>query len=222
MENKTPQNFRLLDTKQKLYCCLREYFDGLTGVWKEKIIDPQEVVEKDIVNIEKRPEFTPVIYIQKSKQLSESEYRVFSEKIYTNNPFIRNFKSFLRASSKEVKAEGFEETPEKYKDWYGTSLPLVPVNVREIGAIMKEHGELPKMIAHKEIITGIDFEDSLTLRMVKSQIIEERLKEIEGESNFSAEIVYLDSKIKGDFEDQIEIEAIEDKKGGSHYGVIKI
>ena len=215
------KEWSLLDTKSKQHCCLREYFERLDGEFKTKEIDLRGFVESEVVDIEKRPQFTPILSVSKSKQLGEKEYYMFSENIYTNNPFLRRFEGFLRANAEEIEAEKFDYTPENYrKDWYKTPFTLIPVDGHEFGAVLHEPKEKPKLIFHKEIIYGVDFEGKPTLRMVKAKTIDQKLKEIEKESNFSAMILYIGKNFSKNFEEKTD--ALEVKHGNVHFAITKI
>jgi hypothetical protein len=217
-------DFKLLDTKSKQYCCLREYFETLEGELKMNSIDPERIMEVKIVDLEKRPEFTPSIKVFKMKQLGEKRYQTFSENIYTYNAFLTYFKNFLRASAEEVEAEGFDKTPKKYvKGYYETPFALIPIDTREVGVVLRQPGELPKLLKHQEIFCGVDYSRKATLKLVKAETVDEKLKEIEKDANFSAAILNIDtSSIRnGRFENE-KLEAIEVKTPGLHYAVTGI
>jgi len=169
------KGFRLLGTKSKEYCLLREYFEtSYKGSIEKTIRDLNIISERKIDDLEKRPEFTPHIHVLNARQLSEKECYVLSERIYTNDPFLKGFKSFLRASAEEVEAEGFEDVPKGYEAWYKTPYTLVPVDIQEGGVVLHEPGKIPKLLNYKRKFQGVDYERKSTLRMVKAKTIEER------------------------------------------------
>jgi len=212
-------DFRLLDIKSKQYCCLRKYFETLKGELRMNSIDPERIMETEITDLEKRPEYTPCIGVLKIKQLGEHRCRTFSEIIYTHNAFLNYFKNFLRASAEDVEPKGFDKTPKNYvRGYYETPFALIPVDTGEVGVVLHQPGELPKLLKHQEIFLGVDFKRKATLRLV-----DEKLKEIEKDANFSAAITNIDTNsIKnGKFENEI-LEALEAKTRGSHYAVVGI
>ena len=215
------KGFRLLDTKSKEYCFLREYFETLDkGSIEKTIRDLNIISDRKIDDLEKLPEFTPYLDVFNVRQLDEKECYVLNERIYTNDPFLKRFRSFLRASAEEVEAEGFEDVPKGYEAWYKTPYTLVPVDIQEAGVVLHEPGKIPKLLNHKRVFRGVDYERRSTLRMVKAKTIEERLKEIEKVSDFSAMIVYTGPDYEKKFEE--ELEAFEVKQGKIHFAVTKI
>ena len=208
-----------MDTSEE-YCCLREYFEKLDGEPIVKEVTPELLVGRGIVDIEERPSYTSFLRVFKGRKLSENERYVFAENIYTNDPFLERFKSFLRASAEEVEAENFEDIPLGYgKDWYNTSHG-VPVVMHEARAVLHVPGKMPKLLKHKETFRGVDFSRKCTLRLVKAETINERLREIERKSNFSAMILYINKVSEEKLEE--ELKALEGKMGIIHYAVTKI
>ncbi len=205
--------FRLLKIKGN-HCHLRKYFDTLNGETDGKEISLHET--DYVKDLEERPEYFIGITTSEFKKLNDNTYAFF-ETIYTNEKFLSSFKSFLRASSKDVKAKEFENVPDRYRGWYKTPFTLISVDATEVGAILHEHGKLPKLIGHKEIFHGVDFNSSSTLRIVEAKTVEERLKEIEKEhsSHFSATIVQAFQSDKIAL--KVKTKALEIKQGGFHF-----
>ena len=206
-------NFRILDTKSKNYCILRNYFDS---VYKDskKVLSLNEITE--VPDKEQRPEYTSIIRVRKSNSTDKKSCFFMGESIYTNEDFLGRFKNFLRASSEEIEAENYEYVPKEYiKDWYKiSSLTLIPTEEHHIGSVLREPGKLPKL-SIDFVVEKLDPERNCTLKMIKAKTMDEKLKEIEEKSNFSAFIGYF--KNSRDY-----LKSIEVKHGLIHFANSKI
>jgi hypothetical protein len=215
-------DFRSLEIISESYdnrspCVLRDYFEKLEGNITNKEINL--TTTEGVVGIEHRPDFAAYINIQKFKELDEGCSFFFNESIETNEPFIVNFKSFLKASSRDVKSSGFEGVPETFKKWYKTPFTMIPVDVSAKMVTLRVPGDkLSTMLSYEEKIKGVDYDRSSTLRMVKAKTLEEKLTEIEKKAiRLSAMITYHPKDVvKGS------IEAMEVKHGFAHYALTRI
>ena len=207
-------NFSLLSNTEKIdSCILRKYFDGLGGEFTQKSINFVNL--EGIVDIEKRPEYSQTVFLNKFKKLADNVHYAFLETINTNKEFLNSFKGFLRANAEEVEAENFEEIPKSHRTWYSTPFSPVPVDTYETGIMLQNPGESPRLISHKEVFKGVDYSRNMTLRMIKPETIDEKINNIEKETNFSALILHIVSSRET-------LEALETKMGKIHYGVTRI
>lgn len=180
----------LSTTPEENHCILRSEFDSLEGEISMRKIGVEKT-DKDIKDLQERSEYHPHINVFQIKEVKNSNYLVFSEIIYANNPFLDQFESLLRRLTEPIQAEGFEGTPEKYKHYFGTEFTRIPGKGREVGVLMHLPGKLPKLLKRQEIIQGIDYSSSCTLKIIEPSLLYERLKGIENKGNFSATIQFF-------------------------------
>jgi hypothetical protein len=214
-------DFRPLEIVSKDYehrspCVLRDYFETLKGevASKEVALTTMEYV----VEPERRPEFTSYITVQKFKKLEDDARYFFNESIQTNDPFLGNFKNFLRASASDVTPKGFEDVPDIFKRWYKTPFTFVPVDLDAAMAVVKVPGEKLPTLLYEESFRGVDFSGKTVLRMIKSDTLDEKLKEMEKNAlRFSAMITHHPKDVVDG-----SLESIEVKHGFAHYALTRI
>lgn len=165
---------------------LREEFESFNGKFGMRTIDLYKVTN-EIVDLENRPEYCPNIHILQIKKLNEKWMYIFSERIYTNNQFLDNFEEFIRKNMVGIPAKDFDNVPEEYKHFFNTPYALVTCDINRTTLSISHPNGNYKSVAHDKF-KGVDFDTPGTLRMLKPEILYNKLDEIEKKSIFSVKI----------------------------------
>lgn len=176
---------------------LRKEFETFDGEFYLREINLNKITD-EIVDLENRPEYCPNIFIIQIKKLNEDQGYIFSESICTNNKFLDNFEKFIRENMVNIPSKNFDEVPKEYRHLFDTPYSLVTCDVdKTTVSISYPNGDY-KSIAHDKF-KGVDFSTPCTLRMLKPEIIYNKLDEIEKRSNFAITIEKINPKIKFEF-----------------------
>lgn len=160
----------------------RLIFDRLPGDYMSREVRLEKPLKDNVADLEKRPAFTPYIRITETKRNGDDFYAL-AERLYTNNDAIGRIEHELRSLAREVKAEGFEDTPVDKKEWFNTDFSLVPVDITRTSLTALIKGR--KVEHREERLEGVDFDSKCTLRMIPPEEFLELLREMEKQCDYS-------------------------------------
>ncbi len=119
----------------------------------------------NVENPESYPQPHPGISILQIKKYGDRKYRVFIERIYTNDAFLLGFENNLRLVSNEVVPQKGEEVPAEYKKFFLAS---------DFTAITSDYRELTNAVS--------------AFKMVDSDTFYQMIRELEDVAEYTIDI----------------------------------
>ncbi len=187
---------------------LRKEFESYKEEFAIRKIDLHKVTS-EIVNLRARPEYSPEIQVLQLRKLDSDLFYVFSENIYTSNEFLDEFERFIRSNVIPIGAKDFDHVPEKYKHLFETPYAMIPVDMIRTGAAISYPDGLT-MAATQDQFKGVDLSSTCTLKMLKPEVLFDKLEQIEKAGNFSVIIK------KSNGSKDLETVAFEYRRGNEH------
>lgn len=172
------KEYSLQSIREMKESILRPYFDMIEGELILRDIDIQKTT-RQITDIEKRPEYVPQLLITQLKKTKEGARLLFYEDIYTSDKFLDGFEEFLRANCFSIGAEGFENKPKQYEQYFQTPFTLIPCDIeRRTISINRQKIDF-------YTFRGVDFKQICKLNVIEPEIVQRKLAEIEKAGKYS-------------------------------------
>lgn len=166
----------------------RAYFESLPGGLRMRTINLCFCDSTKIVRLKERAEYTPTIQLFQYKESADRKY-VYGEEINVTQEFLSELEQFLREHAIDVPVSREEDVPLTFRSYYKIPFTLVPIVCREYDVTKTEPRGRLQLMQHVRTAQGpaqIDDERGLTLRMVPSEVMEEKLHSIEEVASYTA------------------------------------
>lgn len=181
----------------------RLLFNENYGNFSERQFDIKRPVIDDVRGLYNRAEYTPYLNVIQFKGSENNRY-FFSERIFSNNPFLNNLEKRFKRLIVGVKAVDFEKIPQEYQHFFKSPWTGIPCNMGRTTVTISNGSD--RVSISKDRIKGIDYRDSCTLKMVPPEPFEKILEELENKCSYFVSVGHFVGRQTGRDEELVLLE----------------